>query len=344
MTADNLISTVTPILNGRPFIEGLVRNLVDQECLSFQQIFSDNASSDETWEYLQSVCRYSERLVIHHEPQRLSAHGSWLAGVSLAKTDFVLLMPCDDRLHPKSISLADQILRRNPSVDVICTPVVQSSNPADLSSPPWSPHLSGSFELLSSSSAFDKALSSNFLPWPYSGLILRTQLFLEFLGSKESEQFEGAGDIALSLWLIGKGCTFALRADRLLFAFRHAGQESSRLKNLWLQDYCRLVDYTLSLEGLTDNQRLQACTYFMKALPRHLYLALQDPRQDPRSVASFFSGQYSSLLRRCSLLDPGFKHRLSSVYPWNDLGKRILLAMGERQMVVLSHLVRALSN
>lgn len=335
----DLITTITPILNGHLFIDGLARNISDQECPPLQQIYSDNASSDDTWLRLQYL-KKSDQILLHHEPHRLSAHGSWLAAASLAHTEYILLLPCDDRIHPKNIEIAHHILQEHSYIDVIGTTHFSTSRRSDLDEPCWHDKLTQSFEILNSSDVFAHANIHNFLPWPFTGLILRTSLFLEYLSTNGSEQFEGAGDLALTLWLISRDCTFARRDDVLTLAFRHGGQESTRLAKSWLADYIKLVYYILELEGLCSNHKIQACAYFMKALPRHLYVALGDSSQNTNNISILFMDQYPKLLRRCSELDENFSDRLKSYYLINEICRQFLLSMGSRRMKLLADFLR----
>lgn len=336
-----IISTISPILNGEDFIASLIKSISAQTIQPYEQVFSDNCSDDTTWLKLQNIDN-AENMILCRQAKRLDAHGSFRAAASQATSEYILIHPCDDRLHPLNIGSADNILRENPHIDVLCTRHISGDQIDYLSNPPWPRVMTGGFNQYNSDQIFDLAVESCFLPYPFTGLILRRTLFLEYLHIIEECSLEGAGDIALTLWLINKRANFAIRHGKLVFAFSHPKQESKRLSRLWLSDYIKLVDFTLDLEGLSEDHKIAATTYFMKCMPMHLFSALRDSSQALDLIAELFASNYWRLVSRCSRIDNSFGLNLKSTWLHNEVGRQLLLSMGKRRLNLFGLLIRSL--
>lgn len=295
----NLITTVTPIRNGGRFLPGLFHCLEHQTLKPAVTILSDNCSSDNTSDLLQPFSSLPGWKVLR-QPQYLQAHYSWLAALHAAKTEYLMFLPCDDRLHPQNIESAERILQQNPAIDVLATQRLTCANLDSLDSHDW-PHYPTlpTAVVLSPSHAMQLHLKSCFLFWPFTGLIVRTQLILDLLTSDQFPVFDGAGDIALTLSWINMNCVIAYRDEPLITAYLHPAQESERLKYLGLQDNIKILDYALTLTSIPPELHLRLCSYLMKGFLVNYALALQDPQQDTLCVQHVFSRSYYISLHRC---------------------------------------------
>lgn len=209
-----------------------------------------------------------------------------------------MMLPCDDRLHPANIKLADYILSENPTIDILGTPHRTTTSILELNHFSWPSTINHSFRILSTSDAIELMLSNDLLAWPFTGQIIRRSFLLDLFLNPIFPEFEGVGDIALSLTAVNQQKIIALRKEFLVLALSHPGQESKRLHNRWLRDYLLLAGYVLDLNLIPNESSARIYAFLMKAIPRHYATALLDHSQDPRNLTSAYRSGYITLLRK----------------------------------------------
>lgn len=104
-----LVSLITIVRNGEPYIERTVRSVLAQDYPHIEYIVVDGASTDGT---LDVVDRYRDRITcVLSEPDR-GISDAWNKGVALATGDVVGLLNAGDEHDPHCVSAAVEAIRR----------------------------------------------------------------------------------------------------------------------------------------------------------------------------------------------------------------------------------------
>jgi len=323
----SLISTITPIFNGERFIAGLAANLNAQTLQPWQIIVGDNASTDKTNELLKNEFKYQNPVVFIEHKTKKEPHFSWLSLAQCITTEYCLLLPVDDRLQPNYIETADEFLVKNPQTDLLASEGLYTDDFHKLKS------LSSSFGqciippvLLSQDQLYDSLLSSSLIPWHFTGLIIRTKLYLDYLSDVSIPVFEGLGDVGLTLCNFNKNVIVAKRASPKIVIFKHQNQESYRLRDKWLPDYFKLARYSLELKNIPSEIHSSIIGLIVKLLIKNYFISLLSASSSKPYVAQLFWSQYPSLIRDCqSKFGISFDNQILPASPLKLLLQKIVL-------------------
>ena len=108
-----------PVYNRPQLIRQSLESALAQDAADLEILVIDNASTDETWDVLQS---YSDpRLRLIRNDHNIGLFGNLNRCLELAQGEYVLILCSDDRLVPGCISEEMALLRANPGVDMLST-------------------------------------------------------------------------------------------------------------------------------------------------------------------------------------------------------------------------------
>ena len=96
------ISIIIPSYNHAPYLEEAIHSVLRQSVSDFELIIIDDASSDHSWEIIQSF-KDSRITAIQHQ-QNQGASQTINEGLSLAKGDYLTILNSDDSYHPERLA------------------------------------------------------------------------------------------------------------------------------------------------------------------------------------------------------------------------------------------------
>ena len=91
-----MISIITPVLNGRKFIEKNIRAIASLD-IPFEHIVVDGGSDDGTLEILKKY----EHLIIVNQKEKTGMYGAIHEGFNIAKGKYLSYVNCDDLVEKK---------------------------------------------------------------------------------------------------------------------------------------------------------------------------------------------------------------------------------------------------
>ncbi|AAW84682.1 glycosyltransferase [Aliivibrio fischeri ES114] len=109
----NNITVCIPTFNRCESLKKTLGHLLSSKSISFSVVVSDNASEDDTWEYLNSLD--DTRLIISRNETNIGFTGNILKVLELSPTDFILFMSDEDFVILENI---EEIIRTNIDDDV----------------------------------------------------------------------------------------------------------------------------------------------------------------------------------------------------------------------------------
>lgn len=113
------VSVIMSVHNGMPYLVEAVRSIFAQTYKNFEFIIVDDASTDDTCEYLQSLKDQRVKLIRNQENLGLAA--SLNKALRQAQGDHVARMDADDISHPDRLKKQLEFLERNPQIDLCGT-------------------------------------------------------------------------------------------------------------------------------------------------------------------------------------------------------------------------------
>jgi glycosyltransferase involved in cell wall biosynthesis len=108
-----LLTVVTSVLNGRPYIEGMLRSVPQHA--GIQHLVIDAGSTDGTWDLLKAGVGLD---VVQMPGSAL--YGAWNRAVELARGGHLLFINADDELAAGAVSSIVSLLGRGDQPDIIC--------------------------------------------------------------------------------------------------------------------------------------------------------------------------------------------------------------------------------
>jgi len=120
--AHPLVSVLMPAYNHAPYVRAAVESVLDQTYDNLELIAIDDASSDATWEVLESFSDARLRLYRHEANQ--GAHATLNEALALAKGEFIAIINSDDIYHSVRLArLVTEALQSNDKDSLVFTDV-----------------------------------------------------------------------------------------------------------------------------------------------------------------------------------------------------------------------------
>jgi glycosyltransferase involved in cell wall biosynthesis len=113
------ITVGIPTFNRADLLREAIESVLGQTYRNFRLIVSDNASTDETQAVVASVS--DARLEYVRADKNIGMIGNFNRVIELTETEFLMLLPDDDRLYPDYLRSVVDVLQRNPRVGLVHT-------------------------------------------------------------------------------------------------------------------------------------------------------------------------------------------------------------------------------
>lgn len=112
----NKFSIILPVRNGSNYIKECVNSIFSQTYHGFNLIVLDNASTDGTLQWLQTL--QDERMIIYSSAEPLSIEKNWARITAVSKNEFITLIGHDDILHPHYLEEMDRLIAKHPDASL----------------------------------------------------------------------------------------------------------------------------------------------------------------------------------------------------------------------------------
>ena len=112
-------SIILPVRNGGHYVKECVASILSQQYADFNFIILDNASTDGTLEWLQSL--RDERIKIIPSYTPLTIEENWGRIKDIDKNEFITLIGHDDILYPDFLTIIDKLVLANPQASLYHT-------------------------------------------------------------------------------------------------------------------------------------------------------------------------------------------------------------------------------
>jgi glycosyltransferase involved in cell wall biosynthesis len=116
-STSDLVSIVIPVFNGMPYLPEAVKSALDQEYRPLEVVVVDNASTDGSRQYLETLSDPLLRVVYREHTQAAAAN--WTEAISHARGSLVKLMCADDVLHPGAITRQVDTINAHPRAGLV---------------------------------------------------------------------------------------------------------------------------------------------------------------------------------------------------------------------------------
>jgi glycosyltransferase involved in cell wall biosynthesis len=105
--------------NGLPYLKEAVESILKQTYKNFEFIIIDDASTDKSWEYLNSL--KDKRIKLIRNKKNLGLAASLNVALRLARGDYIARMDADDVSLANRIEIQKKFLMSHPSIDICGT-------------------------------------------------------------------------------------------------------------------------------------------------------------------------------------------------------------------------------
>ena len=112
------ISICIPVYNGARTVRATIQSVLDQRFEDFEICIVENASSDETFQIIQSFT--DERIRIVTNDKTVPASENWSIATSMARGKWIKLVCADDLLDPNALINLNGYSKSFPDARVIC--------------------------------------------------------------------------------------------------------------------------------------------------------------------------------------------------------------------------------
>lgn len=111
------VSIVIPTYNGARFVGETLTSVLNQTFDDFEVVVSDDGSSDETLDIVESVG--DPRIRIVEDRSRVGAAGNWNRALSNASAPYVKLLPQDDIVYPGNLEAQVAVMQARPATSFV---------------------------------------------------------------------------------------------------------------------------------------------------------------------------------------------------------------------------------
>jgi glycosyltransferase involved in cell wall biosynthesis len=115
-----LVSVVTVLFNGRPYVEGCLESVLGQDYPNKEHIVIDGGSADGTLDVLR---RYDDRIAYWKSEPDGGVYDAWNKGVGEARGEWICFLGVDDEFLPGAISAYMELAARHPEAEYLSSRV-----------------------------------------------------------------------------------------------------------------------------------------------------------------------------------------------------------------------------
>ena len=112
-----LLSIVIPVKNGMPYITSTIESVLSQDFQDYELIISNDASTDGTTEYLETLTDSRVLITVPPAPMKVDEH--WTFVCLLAKGTYIKLLCADDMLTKGSLNRQVAALTKTHDFDLV---------------------------------------------------------------------------------------------------------------------------------------------------------------------------------------------------------------------------------
>jgi glycosyltransferase involved in cell wall biosynthesis len=113
-----VIDVLLPFYGDPGMLREAVRSVLAQDCPDLRLVVVDDAYPDDSVAAWFADCA-DPRLEYHRNETNLGVNGNFARALSLARTDHVVFMGCDDLLEPGYVRAVTRALAQHPSAAVV---------------------------------------------------------------------------------------------------------------------------------------------------------------------------------------------------------------------------------
>lgn len=340
-----MVSVCIPVHNREHLVAEAVKSALAQTVSGLEVIVVDNASTDRTWEVVNSFS--DPRLTLCRNEANLGLFGNFNRCLELARGKYLRILCSDDRLLPGCLAQEVELMETNPGVVLLSSPgwtVDESYRRIEVvgnhMKPGTYPGESAVLDVLWICASY----CYNPLNWP-SGILIRRRAVLTAGRFDQSMLFKGDLDYWLRILRFGELAISAIPACEVMI---HRGQEGNKFRdpggqqiveliqvtNLWAEQLQNRGVYREMIRRFSGLALWRAFAMWRSGLVHSARTYLELPRQNGvsllSSVLAFLEILCYRLLRRlfgtCFTLSPRHRRSMSVCMPrtpgWRGEGKR----------------------
>jgi glycosyltransferase involved in cell wall biosynthesis len=289
------LTIAIPAYNAEPYIRTTLTSCLQQTTPAFEILLSDDGSTDHTPHILQEYADHpGVRLV--SPPQRLGLGGHYRHLVEQARGTHLVMLSCDDALHPQFIQRAVQSLNQQPDLGMLifsgyfCNAAMQPQSRFGLSYPR---------QTLQPPAGFDHFINActyliSFTVWPTA--------LLKALPPLPDQ----AGFATDWYWALNAGLQAPIKFSRRPLGYYryHEANASHSNRDRWTQQAIEMLTFLASHDWLEPERREQVLSC------RKRYTEETTNASENQPVKSFSVNLIKQLLKRLSVnslaCHPGF--------------------------------------
>ena len=114
------VSICIPVYNGEQFISEAIYSILDQNYLNMEILVQDNASTDRTWNILESLSEKYPQLSLQRNACNVGMAPNWNIVINRATGDYIMLMSADDIMEQNYLQKCLKAFDEH-KVDVVTT-------------------------------------------------------------------------------------------------------------------------------------------------------------------------------------------------------------------------------
>lgn len=119
-TAQSLVTVVTAVYNGRPYMAGCLESVLCQDYPNIEHIVLDGASDDGTLDVLR---QYEDRIALWRSEPDKGVYDAWNKALDEARGEWICFLGVDDEFLPGAISAYMALAARNPEAEYLSSRV-----------------------------------------------------------------------------------------------------------------------------------------------------------------------------------------------------------------------------
>ena len=189
-----LVSVIMGVYNGSATLEQAVRSVLDQTYRNLELIICDDASTDDTWERLQTLAQRDSRIRLVRNTRNQGAGGARDRCLEQARGSYIALMDADDVSMPTRLEKQIEALENAPELSFVGTKgQFFTEQPGDLQKCYWFVAEPGKEDFLMT------------LPFVHASLMFRAEVLRELGGYSGKRYVKRSEDYDLLMRAYAKG-------------------------------------------------------------------------------------------------------------------------------------------